>query len=208
MRSRLVLLVLVALVAIPLSGNGQTPSAAPPNRSAATSREIPAAEKPSREQLLKLFQVMRIRSQMEEMLRMLPAALQQQLQSEQTEVELSLMQLGGELTAAQKSARDRVTQKYFALAEKQYPVDEMLSDMVEVYQRNLSREDVDGIIAFYRSTPGQHLLDAQPLMAKEVMPAVTKKFEDRDKDLVERYKKELNDVMGPPRVPPPSTPKS
>ncbi len=208
MRSRLVLLVLIALVAIPLSGNSQIPSTAPTNRSAAASREIPAAEKPSREQLLELFQVMRIRSQMEEMLRMLPAPLQQQLQSEQTEVELSLMQTGGELTAAQKSARDRVTQKYFVLAEKQYPVDEMLSELVAVYQRNLSREDVDGIIAFYRSTPGQHLLDAQPLMAKEVMPAVTKKFEARDKELVERYKKELNDVMGPPKVPPPSTPKS
>jgi hypothetical protein len=208
MRSRLVLLVLIALVAIPLSGNSQIPSTAPTNRSAAASREIPAAEKPSREQLLELFQVMRIRSQMEEMLRMLPAALQQQLQSEQTEVEINLMQLGGELTAAQKSARDRITQKYFVLAEKQYPVDEMLSEMVEVYQSNLTREDVDGITAFYRSTAGQHLLDAEPLMAKQVMPAVTKKFEARDKDLVERYKKELNDVMGPPKVPPPSTPKS
>jgi hypothetical protein len=80
--------------------------------------------------------------------------------------------------------------------------------MVAVYQHYLSREDVEGIVAFYRSEAGQHLLDAQPLMARQVMPAVTEKFEARNKVLIERYKKELNDAIGPPRIPPPAAPKS
>jgi hypothetical protein len=186
----------------------QVPAAKAAN-DAPPAHDTTARDKPTREQLLTLFSVMRIRAQTEEMLKMVPAALQQQLQSEEQEVEISLSPGGGELTDDQKAARDEVTTKYFQMTASIYPMDEMLNDMVEVYQRHLTREDVDAITAFYRSTPGQHILDAQPLMAKEVMPAVMKKLESRNKDLVEHYRKELNDAMGPPKVaPPPAPPKS
>jgi hypothetical protein len=185
----------------------QTSPAQPADHGAAPARTISAAEEPSRAQLLTLFEVMRIRAQMSDMLKMLPAALQQQLQSEGEEVQLSLKPMGGELTPDQAAARDRITRKYTSLTENIYPVDDMLNDMVEVYRRHLSRGDVDGIIAFYRSTPGQHILDAQPLMAREVMPLVQEKMEARNKDLIERYRKDLNDAMGPPKVPPPAAPK-
>jgi hypothetical protein len=198
--------IILASILLPAAAQiAPAPSAA---NTAAPARTIPAADQPSREQLLTLFHVMRIRSQMEDLLKTLPATLEQQLQSEEDEVQLSLMPMGGELTAEQKAARDKVTNKYIELAEKQYPVDEMLDDLVAVYQRHLSREDVEGIVAFYRSEAGQHLLDAQPLMAREVMPAVTEKFEARDKVLIERYKRELNDVIGAPKIPPPAAPKS
>ena len=207
MRVRSVLSLVVLIV--PLATPAQETSPASADRAAQPARVISPAEKPSPEQLARLFEVMRVRSQMEEMLKMVPAALEQQLQSEQDAVEISLMPMGGELTAEQKAARDRVTKKFLALTGSIYPVDEMLSDMVEVYQRYLSRDDVDGIIAFYRSPPGQHILDAQPLMAREVMPMVTKKMESRTKDLVDRYRKELNDAMGPPKVAAPAAaPKS
>lgn len=187
----------------------QVPAAQAANDAALPAHGGPAADKPTREQLLTLFSVMRIRSQTEGMLKMVPAALQQQLQSEEQEVEITLSPGGGELTEDQKAARDKVTTKYFQMTASIYPMDEMLNDMVEVYQRHLTREDVDAITAFYRSTPGQHILDAQPLMAREVMPAVMKKLELRNKDLVERYRKELNETMGPPKVvPPPASPKS
>jgi hypothetical protein len=203
MYSRPALMVLAALVFIPLVAPAQIPPAV------AAGSPTPADDRPSREQVLKLFEAMQIRTQMEDMLKKLPAALEQQLQSEEGEVELNLLPAGGgELTADQKAARDKVTDKYFAMSERLYPLDEMLSDMVEVYQRHLSREDVDGILAFYLSTPGRHLVQAQPLMASEVMPAVMKKLEARNRELVERYKKELNDVMGPPKVQPLATPKS
>jgi uncharacterized protein len=209
MRFRLVLAFATVLILGTLTASAQDASAPPADHAAPLARTISPADKPSREQLLKLFEVMRIRAQMSDMLKMLPAALQQQLQSEEEEVQLSLMPMGGELTAEQRAARDRVTKKYITLTDNLYPVDDMLNDMVEVYERYLSREDVDGIIAFYRSEPGQHILDAQPLMAKEVMPLVQRKMEARNKNLVERYKKELNDVMGPPKVPPQATtPKS
>jgi uncharacterized protein len=207
MRPRLKLLGFLVLVFLPLAAMAQ---AAPVQAGhTAPSGTIPAAEMPSREQLLTLFEVMQLRAQMQDLLKMLPAALEQQLQSQQEEVELSLAPAGGgDLTPEQKATRDRITKKYFELAERIYPLDEMLNDMVEVYQRHLTREDVDGILAFYRSPAGKHLVEAQPVMASEVMPAVTKKMEARSKELVDRYKRELNDAMGPPKIPPPPAPKT
>jgi len=172
---------------------------------ATPSRMIAAADQPTREQLVMLFEVMRIRSQLEGMLKMLPAALQQQLQNEEQDFELNNPS-GGQLTPDQKAAEDKVTKKYFDLTAGLYPTDEMVNDMVLVYQRHLTRQDVNGIIAFYRSEPGQHILEAQPLMAEEVMPAVTKKLEARSKELLEKYTKELNQAVGQPNLPPASPP--
>jgi uncharacterized protein len=208
MCSRLSCAFLVALALSSLASAAQSDPPAPATHTA-PARTIPGADVPSREQLLTLFDVMRLRTQMQDLLKMLPAALEQQLQSEQEEVELSLATAGGgDLTPDQKATRDRITKTYFELAESIYPMDEMLNDMVEVYQRHLTRDDVDGILAFYRSPAGQHLVEAQPLMAREVMPAVTKKMEARSKELVDRYKRELNDAMGPPKIPPPAAPKT
>ena len=208
MPSRQTLPALLVLLFVPFKVTAQAASPAQASH-AAPAGAVSPADKPSREELLSLFEVMRLRAQMQDLLKMLPAALEQQLQSEQQEVELSLAPAGGgDLTPEQKATRDRITKKYFEQAERIYPMDEMLSDMVEVYQRHLTRGDVDGILAFYRSPAGQHLVEAQPLMAREVMPAVTKKMEARSKELVDRYKRELNDAMGPPKIPPPAAPKT
>jgi hypothetical protein len=209
MLSRPTLTILLSLVFAPLVTGAQDPTTPPAHDTASTARTIAPADKPSREQLLTLFDIMRIRSQMQDMLKMVPTAIEQQLQGEEQEVEISLQTAGGgQLTPDQRAASDKVTSKFIAQTANIYPVNEMLNDMVEVYQRHLSRDDVDGIIAFYRSPPGQHLVAAQPLMAQEVMPMVMKKMEARSKDLVDRYRKELNDAMGPPKIPlPQATPK-
>jgi len=206
MLSRPTLSILFSLVFAPLVALAQNPTTPPADDAASTARIISPADKPSREQLLTLFDLMRIRAQMQDMLKMVPRAIEEQLQSEEQEVEISLESAGGgQLTADQKAVSDRITRKFVAQTANIYPMNEMLNDMVEVYQRHLSKDDVDGIIAFYRSPPGQHLVAAQPLMVQEVMPMVMKKMEARSKDLADRYRKELNDAMGPPKIPPPQT---
>jgi uncharacterized protein len=198
------LTILFSLVFAQLVAGAQNAAIPPADDAGSSEQTIAPAEKPSREQLLTLFELMRIRSQMQDMLKMVPQAIEQQLQSEEQEVEISLQTAGGgQLTADQKAASDKVTEKYIAQTGSVYPLNEMLNDMVEVYQRHLTSNDVDGIIAFYRSPPGQHLVTAQPLMAKEVMPMVMKKMEARSKELVDRYRKDLNDAIGPPKIPVP-----
>jgi uncharacterized protein len=61
------------------------------------------------------------------------------------------------------------------------PMDEMMQAMVPVYQRHLSKRNVDDLIAFYSSPTGQKMLKEMPgIMAEAmqiVMPMMTKQMD-------------------------------
>jgi hypothetical protein len=48
-------------------------------------------------------------------------------------------------------------------------LDDLIQDLIPVYQRHLTRSDVRALIAFYSSAPGQKILREQPAMMKESM---------------------------------------
>ena len=54
---------------------------------------------------------------------------------------------------------------------------------------------MDGLITFYSSPPGQHLLDAQPAIAKEYMPMVMGKVSERSKAMTKEMMKEMADIV-------------
>jgi uncharacterized protein len=47
----------------------------------------------------------------------------------------------------------------------------MIKDVVPVYQKHLTRSDVHALLAFYSSPPGQKILREQPAMIRESMQA-------------------------------------
>ena len=51
------------------------------------------------------------------------------------------------------------------------PVDEMMDAMIPIYQRHLTKTDLDSIITFYSSPAGERLLKEQPAMMAEGMKA-------------------------------------
>jgi hypothetical protein len=51
------------------------------------------------------------------------------------------------------------------------PLDEMVEAMVPIYQRHLTRSDIEEVIRFYSSPVGQKLLREQPQMIQEGMQA-------------------------------------
>ena len=67
----------------------------------------------------------------------------------------------------------------------------MISDMSGLYQRHLSRTDIDAFIAFYGSPAGQHLLDQQPAIMKEYMPMVMGRVQERTKALTDEMADDL-----------------
>jgi hypothetical protein len=80
-------------------------------------------------------------------------------------------------------------------------IDEMFDDMTEVYQRHVSATDVDALIAFYSSSAGQHLLDAQPVNMQEYMPMAMKRVQRRSDALAEDLSRDLEQLaksMAPP----------
>ena len=159
----------------------QAPAIAPENQASA-------------EQLTKLFDVMRIKQQMASMRMMVPGMVQQQIQSamKQTESELPA---GSKLTQEQREKMQAIMSKYVGKAMDLYPTDEMLTDMTGIYQKHLSKDDVDGLIAFYSGPAGQHLLDAQPVIAQEYMPMVMGKVAQRSQAMTKEMMKEMAEIV-------------
>ncbi len=154
----------------------------------------PVDQQPTKEQLAKLFDVMRIRAQMQSMRQIVPGMVSQQIQGavKQTEAD---MPAGTKLTPEQREAMQKVMSKYVGKAMDLYPADEMMADMTTIYQQHLSKDDVDGLIAFYSSPAGQHLLDAQPVIAKEYMPMVMGKVTERSQAMTKEMMKEMAEIV-------------
>jgi hypothetical protein len=61
--------------------------------------------------------------------------------------------------------------KYAESVFKNMPIEEMVEAMIPIYQKHLTKEDLDGILAFYASPIGLKLQREQPAMTQEGMQA-------------------------------------
>lgn len=166
-------------------------------------RTIAPDDQATTEQLGKLFDLMRIKDQVQQMRQVVPSMIQQQIQGAMKQTEANLP-TGTKLTDEQRARMQQVMTKYVGKAMDMYPSDEMLADMTGIYQRHLNKEDVDGLIAFYGSPTGQHLLDAQPLIAREFMPIVMGKVQERSQAMTREMVKEMAEIV-PTTKPAPKT---
>ena len=62
---------------------------------------------------------------------------------------------------------------------KGFPFDEMIDTMVPIYQKHLTRGDVDTLIAFYSTPTGQKLLKEMPEISAETMQIMMPKLRKR-----------------------------
>jgi hypothetical protein len=114
----------------------------------------------TREDVLRLFDVMRIHEQMTSV--MTTIATQQRAMMHE-DMRKHLPQISdAELARLDKFTTDTM---------KDMPIDGMLDDMIPVYQKHLSKEDVDAMGVFYASATGQKLLREMPAMTAESMQA-------------------------------------
>lgn len=157
---------------------------------------IPQDQQPTKEQLAKLFEVMRLRQQLQGFMKMMPAMVQQQVQAQMHEM-ASKMPGRKPITSEQQAAIDKMMNKYMEKALNLYPIDEMIDDMTGLYQRHLSHSDVDAFIAFYSSSAGQHLLDQQPAIMQEYMPIAMKRIQERSKALTDDMAKDMQECLNP-----------
>jgi hypothetical protein len=179
---------------MPASAIAQAPAAQPAEGQAAAAPVIPPDQQPTKEQLIRLFEVMRLRRQFDSMMKMMPAMVEQQIHAQMKEM-LAKMPDAKEPTPEQQAAIDKLMNKYMEKAQTIYPVDEMIDDAATVYRRHMSRSDVDAYIAFYDSPAGQHLLDAQPVIMKEYMPMVTARIQERSKDLYAEMAQDIEEFI-------------
>jgi hypothetical protein len=115
----------------------------------------------SQEDIKKLFDVMASREQISQMMQQLFAQMQS-LNREQ------LKKKHPELSDADLSRMDRGSQDLI----KNFPLDEMLSDMIPVYQRHFTKSEIEALTVFYSSPAGQKFLHEMPAVTAETIRAI------------------------------------
>jgi len=100
----------------------------------------------------------------------------------------------GAINEEQQQALVKVTNKFMERAMHLITFDEMIEDMTRIYQKHFTRSDVNGIIVFYSSPAGQHLLDMQPVILQEYLPLVMQRMMDRIKPLTDEMTKEIAEI--------------
>ncbi len=121
---------------------------------------VAAGEKPTREQVLKLLELLQVRDSMQITL----DAMKEQVKAT---AEQGLREKIPNPTADQLKSVNLIVESVF----KDLALDDLLQDVVPVYQRHLTRSDVQAIINFYSSPAGKKILREQPAMIRESMQA-------------------------------------
>lgn len=117
-----------------------------------------APDAASKEDVKKLFDVMASREQMAQMMHQVFA----QMRSMNRE-QLKKSQPG--ITDAELARRDRESEDLI----KNFPLDEMLNDMIPIYQRHFTKPEIEGMTAFYSSPTGQKFLREMPAVTAETL---------------------------------------
>jgi hypothetical protein len=75
------------------------------------------------------------------------------------------------------------------------PVGAMLDAMIPVYQKHLTRGDVDALVAFYSTPTGQKFLKEMPTITAESMDAITPLVQKTMADASDRLAKEVENMQ-------------
>ena len=115
---------------------------------------------PSKEQVLRFLDLLQVRSRMIQVMDGMKSGMK-------TGAEAGLRQQLPNATPEQLEKADILADTVF----KDVPIDEMFDAMIPIYQKHLTKGDLDAVIAFYSSSAGQRLLKEQPSMMAEGMKA-------------------------------------
>jgi uncharacterized protein len=134
-----------------------------------------APDAASKEDVQKLFDVMASRDQMAQM-------MQQVFAQARTLNRDEIKKRHPDVTAAQLASMDRQSEELL----KNFPIDEMLSDMIPVYQRHFTKTEIDAFTSFFSSPVGQKYLHEIPAVTAETMRAVYPRIEAEVDALLKR----------------------
>jgi hypothetical protein len=117
-----------------------------------------APDAASKEDVKKLFDVMASREQMQQMLQQVFSQMRS-LSHEQ------IKQRHPDISQEEIARMDRLSTDFI----KKFPVDDMLNDLMPIYQKHFTKSEIDALIAFYSSPTGQKFLHEMPAVTAEAM---------------------------------------
>ena len=142
-----------------------------PNLFAQTSADVPA----TREDIFTLFNLMHIREQVD-------LAMESIAKQQRAIMHDNLKRQSPRISAEDLARLDQFTRDIM----KDLPVDGMLDDMVPVYQKHLTKSDVEAMSTFYSSPTGQKLLREMPAMTAESMQAASPRIQAMMDNVMDR----------------------
>ncbi len=114
----------------------------------------------SKEDVVKLFEVMHIGDMTKQVMAI---AMKQSQQLARDQMKKDFPNMPQEQAAQAESVMDDML--------KAFPIEQILQTIVPVYQKHLTQGDMDAILAFYSSPAGQKLLKETPAMTQESVQA-------------------------------------
>jgi uncharacterized protein len=168
MRKAMLLLALT-MTAMTALAQQKTPGAAAKGRTApakkAPGQAVPAGA-PSREEVLKLFDLLQISKTMD-------IAVQAARRQSTDMAEQMIRERAPDATPEQKKQFQAMVDEVMGQALGPSAIKEMLNATIPVYQRHLTRADLKAMVDFYSSPVGQKILREQPAMVQESMQAAS-----------------------------------
>lgn len=156
-------LLLVLLAVSPAFAQQTVAEAAAENRDAAEAKRAAAAP-PTREDVLKLFDLLQITKTMDAVIN---ATKQQSMEIAEQMIRDRIPDATPEQKKQFMGMVDDVMREALGTAA----INEMLAATIPVYQHHLTKSDLDAMMAFYSSPVGQKILHEQPAMVQESMEA-------------------------------------
>jgi hypothetical protein len=98
------------------------------------------------------------------------------------------------LTPEQPTKLRDINERMLADIMNAYPASEELNDMVPIYQKYFTKDDVDAITAFYLSPSGQKFVEKGPEIMAEFMSEAMPKMHARIKPIVDKHQKEIEEL--------------
>jgi len=149
----------------------------------------------TREDILKLLSVMDTQAQVRQ-------TMQQVMAQSQVMAHQAMKKRHPEMTAEQLARMDKES----AEIARSFPVEQIVEDMIPVYQKHLTKADVDAMIGFYSSASGKKILHDMPAIMAESMEAVYPRLQKNMDDILRRLD-EKADEQEKKATPPDGAPK-
>jgi|SRR5215469_12663678 len=134
----------------------------------------------TREDILKLFDTMKIYDQMR-------LVMDSVLKQQRAMIHEALKKRDPNVSEDELKHLDQ----FMSDVMKDTPINELLDDMIPVYQKHLTRADVNAMDAFYASPTGQKILREMPAMTAESMQAANPHMQAMMEKVMNRTEQEV-----------------
>jgi uncharacterized protein len=151
---------------------------------------------PSKQEILKLFELLRVRQQTEQVIQM-------SMQDAKEGARETFKSRVPQATQEQLAHVDSLVEEMF----HHVSVDNMILDMIPVYQKHLTRKDIGAVVAFYSTPIGQKLIRELPGMTQEAMQVASRRMQDALEEPAQEVDEKIQQMIRDTRKPG-ETPKS